>query len=145
MDVYLCMQLVSFTSGQGPYGYTILSEVHYAKARALSDASNVLPYFAGTGWSLARQYHDKEVSTAIIRGALFAPVLVIVLIMGCVSAFFVPRLPLDIPRRGFDLYTWMNAFITHELVPDKAGGLGKQKELTEIMESAGEMKFRYVG
>src|SRR6266446_65700 len=46
------VQLISFTSGQGLYGYTELSEVYYAKAYVLTKAGNVLPYFAGSGLTL---------------------------------------------------------------------------------------------
>ena len=50
------LQLISFTGGDGFTGYTELSEVYYAKARALADAGNVLPYFAGSGLTVARRF-----------------------------------------------------------------------------------------
>ena len=138
------MQLISFTDGQGPFGYTELSESYYANSRALADAGNLLPYFAGSGWSFAHRYDDKEVSSVTIILVNFAALIVIVLLFGLLSAFFVPRLPLDMPRRGFDLYSWMTAFAAQELVPDRKSRIGKLMELDEIMEDASDLKFRYV-
>ena len=138
------MQLISFTDGQGPFGYTELSEAYYANSRALADAGNLLPYFAGSGWSFARRYYDKEVSSVTISLVNFAALIIVVILFGSFSAFFVPRLPLDMPRRGFDLYSWMTAFAAQELVPDRKSRIGKLMELDEIMEDARDLKFRYV-
>ncbi|KAF8164850.1 hypothetical protein B0H34DRAFT_648623 [Crassisporium funariophilum] len=137
--------LISFTGGEGPFGYTELSEVLYAKSRALADASNVLPYFAGSGSSVARRYNDQVVASALIDNASMAVTIVIVFLMGLISALFVPKLPMDIPRRGFDLYSWMTAFDAHELVAERRSGINKNMELRDIMDHVGDLKFRYVG
>jgi len=138
------VQLISFTSGQGPNGYTVLSEVYYAKSRALADASNVLPYFAGSGHTLARRYQDRVVTNPDISKPLMASTMLTVFLMGLISALFVPRLPLDMPRRGFDLYSWFSAFYTHELVAERPGGISRNMELRDIIDHTAELKFRYV-
>ncbi|KDR76711.1 hypothetical protein GALMADRAFT_225654 [Galerina marginata CBS 339.88] len=135
--------LISFTGGQGPLGYTKLSEVYFAKARALADASNVLPYFAGSGLSVARRYPDQIVTNTKIANTEIATMIFVVCLMGGISALFVPRLPHDLPRRGFDLYSWFSAFSVQELVVDHPGRLGKHMELREVVDYAGEQKFYY--
>ena len=138
------MQLISFTSGKGPYGYTQFSEVYYAKARALADAGNVLPYFAGSGLTLARRYQDQVVTSVAISNPLMASTMLTVFLMGLISALFVPRLPLDMPRRGFDLYSWFSAFYMHELVAERPGGISRNMELRDIIDHTAELKIRYV-
>jgi len=138
-------QLISFTGGDGPFGYTELSEVYYAKARALADANNVLPYFAGSGLVVARRYHDQVVTSAVISNALMGPTILAAFLMGLISALFVPRLPLDVPRRGFDLYSWLSAFYAHELVAERPAGISKDMDLRDIIDHTSELKFRYVG
>ncbi|CAA7269011.1 unnamed protein product [Cyclocybe aegerita] len=137
--------LISFTGGQDPFSYTELSTAYYAKARALADAGNVLPYFVGSGMSVARQYHDRQSTTAVINKLYTLLVFLVVFLMGAISAFFVPRLPLDIPRRGFDLYSWMTAFQAQELVSERTSVFGKSMDLRDIKEHAGEIRFRYAG
>ncbi|KAF9526688.1 hypothetical protein CPB83DRAFT_769770 [Crepidotus variabilis] len=137
--------LVSYTDGEGAFGYTELSTDYYAKARAIADASNVLPYLAGSGSTVARLYPDKEVSDVYIHNGYYALAISVVFLMGALATFFVPRLPLGSPRRGFDLFSWMTAFAAREIVPDRASGLEKQMELNDIVQHAGEMRFRYVG
>lgn len=136
---------MSYTDGDGAYGYTELSKDYYAKARAIADAGNVLPYFSGSGSVISRCYRDKEVTVASINNGIFAIVISIVLLMGAISTFFVPRLPLGSPRRGFDLFTWLTAFAAREIVPDRASGLEKQMELKDIVQHAGELRYRFVG
>jgi len=119
--------------------------VYYAKARALADANNVLPYFAGSGLVVARRYHDRVVTSAAINNVLMCITVVGAFIMGLISALFVPRLPLDVPRRGFDLYSWLSAFYAHELVAERPTGISKDMELRDIMDHTSELKFRYVG
>ncbi|KDR76712.1 hypothetical protein GALMADRAFT_139606 [Galerina marginata CBS 339.88] len=135
--------LISFTSGNNPLGYTELSEVYYAKARALADASNVLPYFAGSGLTVARRYSDQVVTKTKIVNVEMVVIISVVCLMGCISALFVPRLPLDAPRRGFDLYSWFAAFYAQELVADKRGTLNKHMDLHEVVEYAEGQRFFY--
>ena len=138
-------QLISFTGGQGRLGYTELSEVYYAKARALADASNVLPYFAGSGPIVARRYYDQVVTNPVISNTFMCITILAAFLMGLMSALFVPRLPLDVPRRGFDLYSWLSAFYAHELVSESPVGISKDMDLKEIIDHTSELKFRYVG
>jgi hypothetical protein len=118
--------------------------VYYAKARALADASNVLPYFAGSGLTVARRYQDQVVTSASINLPLMVSTMFTVFLMGLISALFVPRLPLDVPRRGFDLYSWFSAFYAHELVAERRGGIIKNMELEHIIDQTAELKLRYV-
>ena len=119
--------------------------MYYAKARALADASNVLPYFAGSGLLVARRYHDQVVTSAVISNGLMCMTILAAFVMGLISALFVPRLPLDVPRRGFDLYSWLSAFYAHELVAERPAGISKDMDLRDIMDHTSELKFRYVG
>ncbi|KAF9004740.1 hypothetical protein BDQ17DRAFT_1354599 [Cyathus striatus] len=132
-------------AGEGATGYTVLSEDLFATSRAMADASNVLPYFVGSGDSLARRYSDRVLSTADIEPVQMIVVLIIVLFMGVLAALFVPKLPLAVPRRGFELYSWMAAFYADELVGERpAIGMGRNMEIQEITELVGNLKFRYV-
>ncbi|KAF8990223.1 hypothetical protein BDQ17DRAFT_1372225 [Cyathus striatus] len=125
-------------AGEGAMGYTVLSEDLFAISRAMADASNVLPYFVGSGDSLARSYSDRVLSTADIEPMQMIVVLIIVLFMGVLAALFVPKLPLA-------LYSWMAAFYADELVGERpAIGMGRNMEIQEIAELVGNMKFRYV-
>ncbi|KAF8811858.1 hypothetical protein BYT27DRAFT_7088513 [Phlegmacium glaucopus] len=137
--------LVSFTGGHGVYGYTQLSAEFYGKARALADGSNVLPYFVGSASTLARSYPDSVVTKTVILNVGMAITLAVVLFMGLISAFFVPKLPMDAPRRGFDLYSWMSAFHSHELIAERRSGIDKDMDLEEIVARVGELRFRHVG
>ena len=119
--------------------------MYYAKARALVDAYNVLPYFAGSGLVIARRYDDQVVTSSSINNILMCMTILAVFLMGLISALFVPRLPLDVPRRGFDLYSWLSAFYGHELVAERPAGISKDMDLRDIVDQTSELKFRYVG
>ncbi|KAL0949015.1 hypothetical protein HGRIS_009111 [Hohenbuehelia grisea] len=137
--------VVSFTSGQGPQGYTELSEEFFAQARALADASNVLPYFAGTGNILARSFSDRVLATAKIRHEFLAAFIGAVLLTGLIAGLFVPRLPLGVPKRGFELYSWMAAFRGDEVASEmQRSGAEKTMEVKEIEKSMRDSKLRYV-
>jgi len=58
------------------------------------------------------------------------------LLMGMISAFFVPKLLMGVPRRGFDLYSWRSAFYSCELIAERKSGIDKDIELEEIVEQA---------
>lgn len=139
----MCSQVISFTGGSGPKGYIELSPEYFAKARALADASNILPYFAGTGDALARCYPDRVLSSAHINPIQMAIALLSVLFVGIIAGMFVPRLPLSVPRRGFELYSWLAAFHADELVGERTSGISRHMELEEIEGQLGELKFRY--
>ncbi|KAJ7290676.1 hypothetical protein C8J57DRAFT_1276271 [Mycena rebaudengoi] len=143
--------LVSFTGGQGPQGYLELSAAFFGQARAMADASNVLPYFAGSGRTLARSYADDILSVTELKTRDAIMVIVVVFMLGLSAGLFVPRLPLDVPRRGFELYSWIAAFYSRELVideidlSDERGTMTKNLELSDIRRRMGDYKFRYDG
>ena len=71
----------------------------------------------------------------------------VVLALGFIAAFFVPKLPLNVPRRGFSLYSWIAAFYGDELVGEPSGeegGIAHKMELTDIERRMGDLRFRYV-
>ena len=51
----------------------------------------------------------------------------VVLLVGLFAGLFVPRLPLGMPRRGFELYTWMAAFQAGEWVGESTEDGGEKK------------------
>ncbi|KAJ7499386.1 hypothetical protein FB451DRAFT_1205266 [Mycena latifolia] len=138
--------LVSFTGGQGPKGYLELSESYFAQARAMADASNVLSYFVGSGQTVARCYTDSVLSETKINTFDAVIVFAVVLVLGVLAGLFVPKLPMSVPRRGFELYSWIAAFYSNELVLDQidqSEGMVKQLELKDIQKHMGDLKFRY--
>ncbi|KAG6901638.1 hypothetical protein C0995_009739 [Termitomyces sp. Mi166 len=137
--------VVSYTDGEGPLGYTELSAPYFAQARGLADASNILPYFAGTGEILARRYQDLVLSNTSINPLYMGVYLGLIFLLGILAGFFVPKLPLDVPHRGFEVYSWIAAFHADELM--EIGGtpaIEKNLELHEIAQQVGDIKFRYV-
>lgn len=100
----------------------------------------------GTGQLVARQYEDRVVSTACINVIQLGVALGVIFLMGLYSALFLPRLPLDAPHRGFDLYSWLSAFYADELqpTPDSHVVLTKRMELDDIVKYTGDLRFRYV-
>ena len=116
------------------------SDVYYAKARALADAGNMLPYFVNSGLVVARHHNDQ----VVISNTLI-----------CMTILAVPYWPdlspfrsstaLDVPRRGFDLYPWLSAFYAHELVAERPAGINKDMDLKDIIDHTSELKFQYVG
>lgn len=97
----------------------------------------------GSGLSVARQYPDQLTTITSIVALQVALTIVVVFLMGLISAFFVPRLPLDVPRRGFDLYSWFSAFYAQELVAEKTEVLGRNMDLQDIMKYTGDLKLYY--
>jgi hypothetical protein len=79
----------------------------------------MLPYLAGSGKLAARTYKSyAEASVRVDLPALLAT-LGAVLLFGIVAALLTPRLPRDVPRREFGLYSWLTAIhgdhFLHEL------------------------------
>lgn len=95
---------------------------------------------------MARKYQDLVLSNASINTPAMLAYLALVLLVGLIAGLFVPRLPLGMPRRGFELYTWMAAFHAGELVgesnEDEKRAL-RDMELHEIERAMGGLKFRY--
>ncbi|KAG6816866.1 hypothetical protein H0H87_002187 [Tephrocybe sp. NHM501043] len=139
------LKVVSYADGKGPLGYTELSAPYFAQARGLADASNMLPYFAGTGEILARRYSDRIISDTTLNPLFMSVYLAIIFLLGLLAGLFVPKLPLDIPHRGFEMYSWMAAFYADELIEiGRISGIQKKMELEEIAEQMGDLKFRYM-
>jgi hypothetical protein len=84
-------------------------------------------------------------STASFRPVYVSLYLLSMLTLGLLGGLFVPKLPLDVPHRGFDLYSWMAAFHADELVTEKDMGMTRNMELHEITDRLGGLKFRYQG
>ncbi|KAK0237139.1 hypothetical protein EDD85DRAFT_771192 [Armillaria nabsnona] len=138
------LQLISFTNGTGPYGYTELSGELFAQARARADATNVLPYFAGSADTLARQYPDRVLAYAEVHTLYMVSLLITVLCVGVIAGFFVPTLPFHVPRRGFDIYSWLAAFRANELIiSNNTKSIQKGMETKEIAKLLGDSRVSY--
>jgi len=73
-----------------------------------------------------------------------ATVLGVSLLLGLIAAFFLPTLPLDVPRRGFGLFSWIAALQGQELMSDvNKHGVGKLEELEELEKNLGEKKVHF--
>ena len=103
-------QAVSFTDGAGPEGYIELSPDRFAVIRARVDAANVLPFLAGSGYIVAQSYPDQTLAYVRYIQWQLIGLPMLVLLLGVFGELFVPKLPLDIPRRGFGVYSWLALF-----------------------------------
>jgi len=120
----------------------------FAQARGRADSTYLLPFFAGSGLIVAQKYQDLVLSNASINTPAMLGYLAFLLLVGLIAGLFVPRLPLGMPRRGFELYTWMAAFQAGELEGEINEHTGenealKHMELDEIERAIGELKVRY--
>ncbi|KAL0959432.1 hypothetical protein HGRIS_014676 [Hohenbuehelia grisea] len=77
----------------------------FAKARALADATNILPYFAGTGGILARSYANRVIADVSFSHIWLATFTASVLVLGIIASLCVPRLPMGARHRAFELYS----------------------------------------
>ena len=136
---------VSFTGNIGPEGYTELSTQFYADVRGRIDASNVLPFLSGTGPIVVRAYKDVVLASASFKPYILCGVLGIALVLGALAGLFVPALPLDIPRRGFGLFSWVALLRGQEL-----GGefwqdkVDRHMDLDELEKTVGEEKVHFI-
>ncbi|KAK0205990.1 hypothetical protein DFS33DRAFT_1256607 [Desarmillaria ectypa] len=135
--------LVSFTDGTGPYGYTELSVELFAQARAQADATNILPYFAGSADTLARQYPDLVLAYANIHVLHMVGLLITVLGVGVIAGLFVPTLPDHVPHRGFDIYSWLAAFRANELIGTDTKDILKRMKTEDMAKQMGDSKIFY--
>ena len=141
---YSPSQVVSFTDGAGPEGYTSLSTSRFASVRALSDASNVLPFLSGSGKIIAHSYRSETLAWVKFVPWQLATVLSISLLLGVIAAFCLPTLPLDVPRRGFGLFSWIAALQGQELMSDVTKhGVNKLEDLEELEKHLGEKDVRF--
>jgi len=95
---------------------------------------------------VAEQYKDLVVSTATVNTPTTVGYLMLLLLVGLMAGLFVPWLPLGMPRRGFELYTWMAAFQAGELVINEHAGEEetlRHMELEEIEKAMGGSKVMY--
>ncbi|KAJ7590809.1 hypothetical protein C8J56DRAFT_1003458 [Mycena floridula] len=122
--------VVSYTDGQGPAGYTELSPVFFAEARALSDATNATV--------VARSFPYKSLASALIDIPQMTAFLAGVLVLGLLAGLFVPQLPLQIPHRGFDLYSWLAVLGSEEVVGEHDLPLPKRMSLRDVRTAPGE-------
>ncbi|KAK1220247.1 hypothetical protein PQX77_016983 [Marasmius sp. AFHP31] len=136
---------VSYTGGTGPSDYTELSPEFFAKAKAKADSANMLPYLAGSGDAVAWAFQDQVLASARLEKVLAGGLLAIILGMGLIAGFFVPKLPMDVPRRSFTLYSWLTAFQANELVGDRPPLARRQMHLDDLEKEYGDLKFRYGG
>ncbi|KLO16745.1 hypothetical protein SCHPADRAFT_847669 [Schizopora paradoxa] len=140
--------VVSFTSGNGPSGYTQLSPSLYAAARASADATNVLPFLAGTKQIVGRRYADLILANASVNMIFAVIALGVIFVVGIVAASCVPRLPFGVPQRGFDLFSWLTVLygdnLSEQLPNDMLkGGLGEKVDTTTTKERIGSLRLRY--
>lgn len=64
--------------------------------------------------------------------------------LGVIAAFFLPRLPLDVPRRGFGLFSWIAVLQGQELTNDATKhGVKKLEELEELERTLGEKRVQF--
>jgi hypothetical protein len=153
-------KLISWTDGAGPNGYTKLNPERVASARAMSDSTNVLPFLAGTKQLIARRFSDRTLAKANLLPWLTLIALGGVWFAGLLAGFTIPRLPLGVPRRGFDLMSWLAVLHGDGMVgnlPEKAKkeqagklnddgtpSLEEKMPLSEVEKRMGEMRVRYV-
>ncbi|KAJ8469557.1 hypothetical protein ONZ45_g16854 [Pleurotus djamor] len=136
--------LTSFTTGSGPDGYTELSEEWFADARARADASNILAHLVGTGDLVARSYSDSVLSSASLNYIYMGVFSGVVLVLGLLASLFVPKLPLGVPKRGFELYSWVAALYGDDVATAiRSTGIGKNMELNELERRLGDVKLRF--
>lgn len=145
-------QAIECTDGNGAFGYTSLSAPLFERFRARADANNLLPYMVGSGAIVVRSYPDSILAFATIQNISLIGVLISFFALGVFAALFVPKLPKGMPRRGFDLYSWLAAFYADELViVSKLEGnngqpglpIGRKMEIEDIEQHIGDVRIRY--
>lgn len=145
-------QAIECTDGKGAFGYTSLSVPRFERFRARADANNLLPYMVGSGAVVVRSYPDSVLASATLQEAQLIVVLIICFVMGAFAALFVPKLPKDMPKRGFDLYSWLAAFYADELVmvskPEGTSGqpgvlIGRKMDIEDIEQHFGKVRIRH--
>jgi len=106
------LQIISFTNGTGPLGYTELSPDRLAVVRARVCAANALPYLVGSAPIVAQAYADETLAYVTYKQWELISLPALVLILGIIGELFVPTLPLNIPRREFGVYSWLTLFLS---------------------------------
>ena len=140
----LYFQSVSFTTGAGPGGYTTLNPANLEAAIASADSSNLLPYLVGSAPVLAYAYPDQVLAYTHVSVGWLLGVLFFILIMGYAASFFVPRLPMGLPRRDFGVISCLTLDGSGELPsPIKTPTWAKNTDLEDLRRRVGNVKVRY--
>jgi len=136
---------VSFTGNLAPRGYTELSAQIYADVRGKVAASYVLPLLSGTRPIVVRAYKDVVLASASFNPYILGGVLSIALLLGVLAGLFVPALPLDIPRRGFGLFSWVAVLHGQELGGEfLQDDVNRHMDLKEIEKTLGEKRVYFI-
>ncbi|QRV98443.1 exonuclease [Ceratobasidium sp. AG-Ba] len=133
---------VSFTSGEGPQGYTKLDPARVARALVALDYQYMLPYMAGSQPVVARVYPDHTVAYIRVSQKWLALLLFVILLLGYVSAIFVPRLPLGVPRRDFSVFSWVAALQGDDII-SIPNGVRRHEHIDELRRRARDVKVCY--
>jgi len=113
--------------------------------RGKVDAAYVLPFLSGTRPIVVRAYKDVVLASASFNPSILGVVLGIALLLGVLAGFFVPALPLDIPRRGFGLFSWVAVLHGQELGGEFwQDGVNRHMDLHELEKALGEKRVHFV-
>ncbi|KAG6898724.1 hypothetical protein C0993_004840 [Termitomyces sp. T159_Od127] len=101
------------------------------------------------GEILTRRYQDLVLSSTSVNRIYMGIYIGLILLLGVSAGCFVPKLPLNVPHRGFDVYSWIAAFHADELIetggtPENRVGIEKNMDLHEIVQQIGDIKFRLI-
>ncbi|KDQ21472.1 hypothetical protein BOTBODRAFT_25920 [Botryobasidium botryosum FD-172 SS1] len=136
---------VGFTTGSGPDGYTTLTPANVESTIAAADASNLLPYLTGSAPLLAYSYPDQTLAYTHVNGWWLLGTLLVILFLGYAAAFFVPSLPLGMPRRDFGVLSCLT--LEGEDLPKSMSSTDsmwtKNTELEDLRRRIGAIKVRY--
>ncbi|KAF9464264.1 hypothetical protein BDZ94DRAFT_1256702 [Collybia nuda] len=104
----------------------------------------MLPYLVGSRDAIARCYPDRALTSAHMSNLPISMYFLFIMVLGLIAGFFVPRLPLGIPRRDFELCARIVAFQADGLIGD--GGdlcIVQNMELGVIANQIGDLRFQY--
>ncbi|KAG6867487.1 hypothetical protein C0993_002216 [Termitomyces sp. T159_Od127] len=123
-----------------------LTAPYFAQSRGLADVGNLLPYFAGNGEILTRRYQDLVLSSTYVNRIYMGIYIGLILLLGVLAGFFVPKLPLNVAHRDFEAYSLVAAFYADELVEigGTTGNVEKNLDLHEIVHQVGDIRFRLI-
>lgn len=108
---------------------------------AAGDASNLLPYLVGSAPILAHKYTDKTVAFTSIHVELLLPFIGVVLAFGVIGVFFVPTLPLGLPRRDFGAVSIVT--LRGEGLPWRTDPSWEDEDLDALQKKLGASKLRF--
>lgn len=115
----------------------------------MADATNVLPFLAGTGAVVARLYPSHIISVASVDTVPMVIANVAILILGLIAGLCVPRLPLAVPRRGFDLMSWLAVLYGDNVVgqlpilPGSHSSLNQRVAVEDVDRRLGDVRIKY--